>query len=373
MTNHSAQQGSDTSSHNTIVIGAGQAGLALGYFLQRQARDFLIVEASDAPGAAWLDRWDSLKLFTPARFSGLPGLAFPGEPDGHRSRDEVASYLRSYAKHFELPLATGNVVVELQQTAEGYLARTATGAFEARQVVIATGPFQKAYVPDWASKLGSEVHQVHAIQYRTPEEIPPGRALIVGGGNTGYQIAEELAASHEVHLSVGSRQKPLPQRVLGRDVFWYLDKAGVMAKSVDTRLGNRLQGRDTLIGSSPRAIRKKGVTIHARALSAQGASVEFEDGEQLPVDAVVWATGYRTDFSWVKAPVLGKNGAPVHHRGVTDAPGLYFLGLSWMYTRGSALIGWVKDDAKFIAEQIDSFDRPTSLSMKEAPDARRPQ
>jgi len=365
--------GSNGSSHDTIIIGAGQAGLALGYFLQRQARQFLIVEAAKVPGAAWLERWESLKLFTPARFSGLPGFAIPGDPDEHPPRDEVASYLRRYARHFELPLATGNAVLELQQREHGYLARTATSAYEARQVVIATGPFQTASVPAWADELASEVHQIHAQQYRTPRDITPGRALVVGGGNTGYQIAEELAASREVHLSVGSRQKPLPQRVLGRDVFWYLDKAGVMRKSVDTRLGQRLQGRDTLIGSSPRTIRKKGVTLHPRAMGAQGATVEFEDGEQLPVDTVVWATGYRPDFSWVKVPVLTPEGAPIHHRGVTDAPGLYFLGLTWMYTRGSALIGWVKDDAQFIADQIDAFDSPASPSMGKPSVARRSQ
>ena len=373
MTNLSAQQGSNGSSHDTIIIGAGQAGLAMGYFLKQRARDFVILEASDAPGAAWLQRWNSLKLFTPARYSGLPGLAFPGDPDGHPSRDEVAAYLRNYAKHFALPLAPNNAVHELQQTEHGYMARTATGVYKARQVVIATGPFQKAAVPRWAGELTSEVHQVHATEYRAPGDIPPGRALIVGGGNTGYQIAEELVASREVHLSVGSRQKPLPQRVLGRDVFWYLDKVGVMRKSVDTRLGQRLQGRDTLIGSSPRALRKKGVTVHPRAMGAEGISVEFKDGERLPVDAVVWATGYQTDFSWVKVPVLTPNGSPIHHRGVTDAPGLYFLGLTWMYTRGSALIGWVKDDAQFIANQIDAFDSQTLSSMDEPSVARRSQ
>ena len=191
--------------------------------------------------------------------------------------------------------------------------------------------------------------------------------LVVGGGNTGFQIAEELSAAREVHLSIGSRQTPLPQRILGRDLFWYLEKTGAMRKSTDTRIGRRLAGRDTLIGSNPRALRKRyGVRLHPRAVQAAGRTIRFSDGSKLDVSAVIWATGFRHDHSWIEAPIFDDQHRVVHRRGVTDSPGLYFLGLTWQYTRGSALIGWVGDDAAYIADQIKTFptDRPKLAAAK---------
>jgi putative flavoprotein involved in K+ transport len=178
----------------------------------------------------------------------------------------------------------------------------------------------------------------------------------VGGGNTGFQIAEELSASREVHLSIGSRQAPLPQRILGRDLFWYLGKTGAMRKSKDSRIGRRLEGRDTLIGSKPRTLRNRhGVRLHPRATEASGRTIRFSDGTELDVGAVIWATGFCHDHSWIDAPIFDDQHRVVHRRGVTDSPGLYFLGLTWQHTRGSALIGWVGDDAAYIAEQINIF------------------
>jgi putative flavoprotein involved in K+ transport len=179
--------------------------------------------------------------------------------------------------------------------------------------------------------------------------------LVVGGGNTGYQIAEELSTTHDVHLAIGSRQTPLPQKLLGRDLFWWLTRLGLLAKTVDSRFGRRARQRDTLIGSSPRRLRRRhGVELNPRAVDVSGRTVRFADGDELEVDAVVWATGYRSDHSWIDLPVLEEDGRPRHRRGVTEVPGLYFLGLSWQHTRGSALIGWVGDDARFIAEKIES-------------------
>jgi putative flavoprotein involved in K+ transport len=181
--------------------------------------------------------------------------------------------------------------------------------------------------------------------------------LVVGGGNTGFQIAEELAASREVHLAIGSRQMPLPQRLLGRDLFRYLEALGLMRKNVETRLGSRMQHRDFLIGSTPRSIRRRGVRVHPRAVDAAGREVTFSDGGRLSIDAVVWATGFRVDHSWIDAPVFDESGRALHRRGVTAVPGLYFLGLQWLYTRGSALLGWVQEDARHIADQIAAHQR----------------
>jgi putative flavoprotein involved in K+ transport len=210
-------------------------------------------------------------------------------------------------------------------------------------------------VPKLAERL-DDVFQTHVIGYRRPDEVPPGSVLVVGGGNTGFQIAKELSATHKVVLSVGSRQKPLPQRLLGRDLFWWLTRARILDKTVDSRLGRKLSTRDTLIGSSPRQLKRRyEVELKPRAVDAQGRTVRFEDGSELEVDAVIWATGYRPDYSWIKLPIFDGDGRLRHRRGVTDLPGLYFLGLTWQHTRGSALIGWVKDDAQFIAEQLAAY------------------
>jgi putative flavoprotein involved in K+ transport len=233
--------------------------------------------------------------------------------------------------------------------------------------VIATGPFQVPFVPAIADRLGPEVAQLHSTSYQSPDALPDGPVLVVGGGNTGFQIAEELSGSREVHLSIGSRQTPLPQRILGRDLFWYLDATGLIRKTTDSRIGRRMAGRDTLIGSSPRAMRRRhGVELHDRAVDAAGSSVSFSDGTKVDLVAVIWATGFRVDHSWIDLPVFDEDGRLMHRRGVTPSPGLYFLGLSWQHTRGSALLGWVKDDAEYIAQQINSLPRsaPTEPTLR---------
>jgi putative flavoprotein involved in K+ transport len=196
------------------------------------------------------------------------------------------------------------------------------------------------------------VFQAHRASYARPGDVPAGRALVVGGGNTGFQIAKELSASRSVHLAIGSRQTPLPQRLLGRDLFWWLTTTGLINKTVDSRIARRLQHRDTLIGSSPRQLKRSGVVVKPRAVGAAGRTVTFADGSDVTVDAVIWATGYRPDHTWIDVPGLIRDGRVAHRRGVTEVPGLYFLGLSWQHTRGSALLGFVKDDAEFIADQI---------------------
>jgi putative flavoprotein involved in K+ transport len=339
-----------------IVVGGGQAGLAMGYFLAEQGRDFVILEAAAVSAAAWRERWDSLKLFTPVRYSSLPGLAFPGDPDCYPTRDEVVDYLTNYAQHFDLPVALGSRVRSIRRSDGLYRVETGDRSYAAEQVVVATGPFQAPFVPPIADRLAPGVAQLHSTAYRSPEDLPDGRTLVVGGGNTGFQIAEELAASREVHLSIGSRQKPLPQRILGRDLFWYLEATGLIRKSLGTRIGRRLEGRETLIGSRPRTLRRRhGVELHPRAVDASGSTVTFKDGKGLDVEAVLWATGFRPDYSWIDAEVFDEKGRVVHERGVTDAGGLYLLGLSWQHTRGSALIGWVKDDAEHLSGRIRAF------------------
>ena len=344
-----------TDRHDVIIIGGSQAGLAIGHLLARGGREFTILEAADAPAAAWRTRWDSLKLFTPVRYDSLPGRTFPGDPDAYPGRDDVVAYLTDYARDFELPIELDSVVRAVRRGERGYLVELDDRTYETDQVVVATGPFQIPRMPAVAERLAPDGVRFHSSAYRTPDDVPAGPVLIVGGGNTGFQVAEELSRTHEVHLSIGSRQTPLPQRVAGRDLFRYLEATGLMAKTASSRIGQRLQDRDTLIGSSPRAARRRhGIHLHGRTVDVSGPDVTFSDGARLHPSTVVLATGFGLDHSWIDAPVFDADGRLVHERGVTASPGLYFLGLPWQHTRGSALLGWVKDDAEYLARRISA-------------------
>ena len=358
----------NTQTQDVVVIGGGQAGLAVGYHLAEQGQDFVILDAATERAAAWRGRWDSLRLFTSARYDALPGRPFPGDPDHYPSRDEVVEYLTAYAH--DLPVDLDSRVQQMFPIDDGYRVELEDRAFEANQVVVATGPFQTPRIPALARDLHPSVRSLHSSTYRRPGQIPAGRVLVVGGGNTGYQIAEELATTHEVHLAIGTCQTPMPKRILGNDVFRILDASGAMSKTADTRVGRRMKERDTLVGSSPRRARRRGIHLHPRATGVRGASVVFEGGAELIVDAVVWATGFATDHSWIEADIFDSASRVVQQRGVTPAPGLYVLGLPWMHTRGSALLGWVGDDAAYVAQQIAVLQVTASENLRTG--SRRP-
>jgi putative flavoprotein involved in K+ transport len=341
-----------TEHYEVVVVGGGQAGLAIGYYLAQQGRKFVILEREHDIAPAWRDRWDSLTLFTPRGYDSLPGLEFPGQPDGYPGRDEVVAYLQGYAAHFDLPVRLGAAARRLGREGDHFVVELDEGRVTAEQVVIATGPFQEPRIPGFAAGLAADVVQMHSTRYRRPSDLPAGRTLVVGGGNTGYQIAHELAASRATHLAVGTRQPALPQRLFGRDLFFFLTKTGLIYKSVETRLGQRLSQKETLVGLLPKIAKRLGVISHSRATGAAGRTVTFADGTQVEVDGVVWATGFRYDHSWIDLPMTDADGRVKHRRGVTEVPGLYTLGLQWQYTRGSALLGFVKDDAAYIADQI---------------------
>lgn len=339
-----------------VVVGGGQAGLAVGYHLRRAGIGFQLVDAGARIGHVWRSRWDSLRLFTPARYAGLPGMPFPADPFSYPGRDDVADYLEAYADRFGLPVRLGVRASGLARDGDRFVLTLDTGEHvRARTVVLATGPFSVPYVPVSAAGLSSDVAQLHTAFYRAPDQIPPGRVVVVGGGNSGFQIAAELAAAgRTVELSEGRRNRAVPQRPLGRDLFWWLDNLGIVRLTADSRLGARLEANQvTIIGSSRRGLRRLGVTLRPRATALSGRTVRFADGSATDADTVVWATGYRTDDTWVDIDAaLDDHGELIQRRGVTSVPGLYTIGRPWQHTTGSALLGFVQYDAAWLVEQL---------------------
>jgi putative flavoprotein involved in K+ transport len=348
---------------DVVVIGAGQAGLAIGWHLKQMGASYAILDGAADLGHSWRSRWDSLRLFTPARYNGLPGMPFPGDPDHHPDKDEAADYLRDYAVAFDLPVRVGMPVSRLSRVGERFVVETPAEAFEATQVVVATGAFQVPFVPTLAAGLAADVVQLHSSEYRNPSQLPDGPALVVGGGNSGLQIARELAATRPVTVAMGDKAQMLPQTVLGKDVFWWLTKTGLISRSADSRLARRMRARGELvIGTRLADLRMIGVDFCGRVTAAAGRLVGTADGRELSPASVVWATGFRSDWSWVDVPGVMHDGQVVHKRGVTPVPGLFFLGLPWQHSRGSALLGFVQDDAAFLAGHVRAIVRLPSAT-----------
>jgi putative flavoprotein involved in K+ transport len=341
---------------DVLVIGAGQAGLALGHHLAARDANFLLLDAGPEIGHSWRSRWDSLRLFSPAEYDSLPGMAFPAPSgDYHPSKDDVADYLQAYAQRFQLPVRLNSPVFRLHHADDGtFTATTPTGTVRARQVVVATGPFQTPHIPALADRLDPGVPQVHSAEYRNPAQVPgTGRVLVVGAANSGLQIAAELAATQPVTVAVGTRPTELPQRIAGRDLFFWLSKSGFFTVPAHTRIARRLRARgDLVIGTSSRALRRRGIDFRPRLADVDGRTATFADGTTLDVEAVVWATGYRPDYSWLHVPGVVIDGQVRHTNGVSDVPGLYFLGLPWQTCRGSALLGFVGADAATLSDRM---------------------
>jgi putative flavoprotein involved in K+ transport len=335
---------------DVLVVGGSQAGLAMAWHLARQGLRYAVLEAGPEIGHAWRSRWDSLTLFTPAQYDALPGMPFPAPADTYPTKDPVAGYLQAYASTLEVPVRLNARVTSLSRTEEGFEARTADQVFCAGQVVVTTGPFQTPFVPPAAQGLDESVTQLHSAGYRNPQALPEGPVLVVGGGNSGFQIAEEIAAAgRRVDLSIATKLPVLPQRLAGKDLFWWLTHLGLMRVTTESRLGRRMSSREFVIGSSRRRLQAKGVRFRPRLTGTGARTAHFADGSTLGTGVVIWATGYRPDHSWIQIPGVARDGQIAHQRGVTGVPGLYFLGLSWQHTRGSALLGFVGDDAAYLA------------------------
>lgn len=340
----------------TLVIGGGQAGLATAHHLARLGEDAQVFEATDRPGDGWRQRWSSLRLFTPAQYDGLPGMPFPAPRGSFPSKDEMADYLSAYARRFSLPVHCGVRVSRLTSSRSGFEAQTNKGNFFADRVVIATGGHAVARIPKFADQLDPAIVQVHSSQYRDPSMIPVGEVLVVGAGTSGAQIALELADTHRTHLA-GRATAHIPDPVFryGGGLFWWLI---THVLTVRTPIGRKAQpavrsSGGPLIRVSMDQVIAAGVERHPRVAGARGGLPLLEGDRTLPVASVVWATGFRPDFSWVDAPIADESGWPAGDRGVSSVvPGLYFVGMLFQYGLTSGLIGGVGRDAEFIANHI---------------------
>ncbi|WP_420824133.1 flavin-containing monooxygenase [Thermoflavimicrobium daqui] len=341
---------------HTLVIGAGQAGLAMGYYLKQRPDSFLLIDAGKEIGDSWRYRYNSLTLFTPRAYSSLPGLPLRGDQHGYPCKDEIADYLEGYADHYQLPIQLNTQAISLEKIKDDFFIQTSKGNYIAQNVIIATGPFQKPYIPSLSGNLSDEVLQIHSAQYTHPNQLKEGPVLVVGAGNSGLQIATELSQTHPVSLSIGKSLRMVPQKILGKSCFWWMDLLGLSEVTIDSKLGKYLKQNDPIIGTEAKPLIKQGkIKCYPRAIRLENRLVHFQDKQSCEVNNLIWATGFHSDYDWIQIPELfDSKGHPIHHRGKTPVEGFYFLGLSWQYRRSSALIYGVGKDAEYLLQFLKS-------------------
>ena len=346
---------------DVIVVGAGQAGLATAYVLQRAGVRARVFDGAARIGASWRRRYDSLVLFSPRSYCALPGMVMQGDPEGYPDKDEIADYVERYARRFELPVTLQEGIAHLERRGGHFIACTSRGRYvSSHAVIVATGGFQRSVVPRWAASLAAGITQVRGDAYRNPQQLPPGRVLVVGGGGTGRQIALELAGTHDVSLSIGGTITITPQRVLGRDVMVWFDRCGLLRADTATARGRFVRAHDSFPGPRLRdgALQGCGVRLRPRTISAAADECVFADGTRRAFNAVIWAAGYADDARWLRVPgAVDTNGNHIEDRGVSPIPGLFYVGRSWQTSRASALLCGVGSDAAGIVAQVTAWLR----------------
>jgi putative flavoprotein involved in K+ transport len=353
---------------DTVVIGGGQAGLTLGYHLKKQGRSFVILDANERIGGAWRKRWDSLVLFTPARYDGLPGMPFPASGGSFVTKDQMADYLEAYAAHFELPVRTGVTVDRLARSDEGFEVSSGATSLRADNVIVAMGNHQVPWRPTFADELDPSIAQLHANDYRNPAQLADGDLLVVGVGNSGAEIALDVrrgdpGRERQIWLA-GKESGAVPFRLepfIARNVLVRVVRfVGHHILTVRTPIGRRLRPK-LLRVAAPLVRVKRGDFPRARVqrvprvVGVRDGLPILGDGRVVDVANVVWCTGYRPGFSWIDLPILGDRQEPAHARGVVETvPGLYFVGLHFLYAMTSDTITGMQRDAKRIASQLAS-------------------
>ena len=351
----------NTTRVETVVIGGGQAGLSVGYHLAQQGIPFVILDAHSRVGDAWRTRWDSLRLFTPARYDGLPGLRFPAKGDEFPSKDEMADFLERYAAHFNLPVRTGMKVDKLSRKDGRFVVNAGVASFEAENVVVAMGSHQKPRVPAFARELDQKIVQLHSLDYRNPSQLKDGGVLIVGVGNSGADIALEVARTHRTWLA-GKESGHVPFRIetfAGRFILIRIVRfIGHHVLTVATPIGRRLRPKlrfaaAPLIRIKPEDLVAAGIERVSRVSGVKDGRPVLDDGKVLDVANVIWCTGFTNGFSWIDLPIFGADGEPVYDRGIVPSlPGLYFVGLNFLYAMTSDTVSGVGRDARRAVDAI---------------------
>src|SRR5438093_3817471 len=353
---------SSTETFDTIVVGGGQAGLAVGYYLKRQGRPFVILDANERIGGSWRTRtWDSLRLFTPARFNGLPGWPFPAPAWSYPTARETADYLEAYAARFDLPVRTRMRVDRLAKVGGRYLVECGRQRLTADSVVVASGFYGVPSVPEFASALDPRIVQMHSSEYRGPSQLRPGGVLLVGAGNSGADIGMEVCAMHQTWLS-GRDKGEVPIRIESRKARLIVPLLWFVAShllTVKTPIGRKVRPHVLTDGAPLIRVKYKdllaaGVERVPKTVGTRDGLPVLEDGRQLDVTNVIWCTGFRQDFSWIDVPGCDDDSEPLHQRGVASEPGLYFIGLDFLYSFTSENVGGVGRDARHIARHIAS-------------------
>ncbi len=348
---------------DTIVIGGGQAGLVAGYELQQRGIDFVILDAGKRVGDAWRHRWDSLRLFTPARMNGLPGLPFPGTGNDFVGKDQVADYLEDYARKMELPVRLGVRVTRVKPAGDGFEVATSDGdTLRGRNVIVAMADYQKPKVPDVAAELDPGILQVHSSQYKNPGALRDGEVLVVGFGNSGTDIALDVSHTHPTIIA-GNPGPAIPFKLeswfgthIGTRLVGF---ATLKVLTTSTPVGRRARPKmlqtkkPPLVRVRPQELRRAGVRHVGRIVGVRDGRPLTDDGEVLDVPNIIWCTGFRPGFGeWIDAPVFDERGVPMHERGVTAVDGLYFLGLFFLHAVWSETIPGVQPDAKYVVQYL---------------------
>ena len=341
---------------DAVVIGAGQTGLAAAYYLQQQQVSFVVLDERPAVGDVWATRYSSLRLFSPTWASGLPGMGWPSTAAYYPSKDEAAQYLRQYAAHFQLPVQNNERVTRVCQLADGFEVQTATGKrYHTPRVIVCTGPYTVPAVPTFAQELPASVQQLHSSQYQAPGQIAPdGPVAVVGSGNSALQIAADVATTgRPVYMAFDESTPAVPNNTA---TWLSLVGTGLLRVPGHTWLGRfmRQQKEPVVRGDLQRLRRLPNVQFIGRAVAATPeGGLAGRQATTPSLVAVVWATGFRPDYSWLEVPAaLLPDGKPRHFRGISPVPGLAFLGLDWLNTRRSALMGGAAADARHVVREL---------------------
>ncbi len=346
---------------DTVVIGGGQAGLSAGTYLKRAGRSYVILDGHERIGDNWRERYDSLRLFTPAHSIGIAGDRYRSKGATAPTKDAFADYLESYASRTGLNVRSGVRVERLRRADDRYLVDAGAWCFEATNVIVATGAHREARVPALSRSLDPSIVQLHSTAYRNPSQIQDGPVLVVGAGNSGGDISLELARTHPVWLS-GPDRGHVPVNIdnwVGRNIgARIVIFVGRHVATLRTPIGRRLKEKsaahgDPLVRVKPKQLLAAGVTRVGKTVDVQDGSPVVEGGHVLDVANVIWCTGFRHDLSWIELPIFGDDGAPTHERGVVvDEPGLYFVGLPFQFAASSDVIPGVGRDAAYVVKQL---------------------